>query len=530
MSRPVAIVRGLPRALRATALAGGLLVVGCWSGRPGPVPVDVAAAPVRIVAQPVQGPVTWITVAVRAGSAHDPVGKEGLSALTARLLREGGAGERTPEAVDRLLYRLGTDIDVVVGKELVTYRVKVLTEDLPLVTSLVADMFTAPALDADTHGRLVEELTDELTKGILQDDEATGLEVFDTLLYSGHPYGHPVAGRAGVVGTLTVDDVRSFLATHYLRSTVVLGVAGSAVEPAGGWVSDSPAAADLDGLHAALSTLPDTIYDPPTPKRVPAVEGRSLLVVEKSTESTGIHFGHPTELHRGHPDWPAVLLAFTALGEHRQSHGRLYQALREERGLNYGDYAYVERYTQAGWSSRQETGTGRVDNPFYVWLRPTAAEDGPFALRGATRLIETFVEDGLSEEEFALTQTYLQGRVALWADDPGRRLGWAVEARAMDWPDPITSLPASVGALDRATVNAAIQAHIHPDTLQYVVVTGDGEGFVAAVADDHPSPLASPGRTPPLPGSPQAREDAEWAALPIGWAETSVLPAEDLFR
>jgi zinc protease len=225
-----------------------------------------------------------------------------------------------------------------------------------------------------------------------------------------------------------------------------------------------------------------------------------------------------------------MLLAFTALGEHRQGHGRLYQALREERGLNYGDYAYIERYTQAGWSSRQETGTGRVQNPFYVWLRPTASANGAFALRGATRLIETFVAEGLSEDEFELTQTYLRGRLALWADDPGRRLGWAVEARAMDWPDPIDALPDLVGSLDREQVNATIQQHIRPEDLKYVVVTGDAEEFIESVADDHPSPLDATGTTPPAPGTPRAVEDAEWAALPIGWDDVSIVPAEGLFR
>jgi zinc protease len=502
----------------------------CWTPKPGPIPVELAEAPVRIVAQPVQGPVTWVTVAVRAGSAHDPVGKEGLATLTARMLREGGAGERTPEAVDKLLFRLGTDISVVVGKELVTYRVKVLTADLPLVTTLLADMFTQPDLDPDTHTRLLEEMSDTLEKGILQNDEQTGLEVLDNLLYAGHPYGHPVAGRAGVIDTLTIRDVENFIETRYLRSVVVLGVAGSAVAEDGSWTTDSPVATDLDRLQSSLSTLPTAIYDPPTPKRVPTVDGRSLLVVEKSTASTGIHFGHPTELNRGHPDWPAMLLAFTALGEHRQSHGRLYQALREDRGLNYGDYAYIERYTQAGWSSRQETGTGRMQNPFYVWIRPVASADGPFTLRGATDLIEDFVADGLSADEFALTQRYLQGRVALWADDPGRRLGWAVEAAAMGWPDPIATLPAQLAELRLDDVNAAILRHIQPESMRYVVVTDDADGFIQAVADDVSSPLASPNHSVPEAGSPRATEDALWASLRLGWANTSSVPAEGVFR
>jgi len=520
----------MSRNLSSLSLLCALGLAGCWAGKPGPIPVDKARAPVRIVGRPVQGPVTWITVAVRAGSAHDPVGQEGLSALSARMLREGGAGDRTPEAVDELLYRLGTDIDVVVGKELVTFRIAVLTEDLPVVTSLLSDMFQAPGLDDDTLVRLREEARDALDKGILQDDEATGLEVLDNLLYAGHPYGHSVQGRGGVVDTLTTADVQRFLETRYLRSTVVLGVAGVAVDADGGWRADVPSSTDLASLHTALSSLPDAIYDPPTPKRVPAVEGRSLLVVDKPTQVTGVHFGHPTELHRGHPDWPAMLLAFTALGEHRQGHGRLYGELRGDRGLNYGDYAYIERYEQAGWSSRQETGTGRVQNPFYVWLRPTSQADAPFALRGATRVVEHFVEEGLDADEFELMRTYLSGRVSLWADDPGRRLGWAAEAVAMGWPDPIATLPDAVEALTLEEVNAAVKRHIHPESMRYVVVTGGADELVEQVSDNVTTPLAYSGSTPPAEGTEQAAEDADWASTPIGWDDVRVIESTDLFR
>ncbi len=518
-------------------------LVGCWKPQPGPVPVDIAAAPVRLVAQTNAGPVTYLEVAVRAGSAHDPVGKEGLAALTAEMLREGGAADRTPEAVDKLLYRLGTDIEVVVGKELVTFRTRALNEDVALLGSLVADMFRAPALDAETFARLKDEAKNELEKGLLQNDEATGLEVLDNLLYAGHPYGHPVVGRAGVIDTLTLDDVRTFLASNYLRSTVTVGIVSKAVAPSdtmwrvvsgdervGLFSADEAAAADLATMVDALSGLPAGIYDPPTPKRVPAVTGRSLLVVEKSTESTGVHFGHPTDLHRGHPDWPAMLLAFTALGEHRQGHGRLYQRLRGERGLNYGDYAYIERYQQAGWSSRQETGTGRLQNPFYVWLRPVAADDGPFAIRAATAIIEDFVENGLTEEEFTRIRTYLSGRIALWGEDPGRRLGWSVEAVAMGWPEPLTTLPEKVDALELSAVNAAIRAHIHPENLRYVVVTKDAAALQASLSDGVATPMLYSGSTPPAAGTPAAEQDQAWAALPLGITETTIVPAMGIFR
>lgn len=496
----------------------------------GPAAAAVAERPVALVTVPQGGPTTWVQIAVRAGSAFDPVGKDGLASLSARLLREGGAGDRSPEDVDDLLYRLGTDVEVVVGKELVTIRTRALNEDLGELLPVVADMITAPARDGAALVRLRDEAADHLRKGLLESDEALGQEVFDTWLYEAHPYGHPVEGRAGTIDALDGEDVEAFLGSAYLRSAVTLGISGPAALPDGRIDPSAPGGDALVALRQSLSTLPAAILDPPTPRRVPVVEGRELLVVEKPGSGTGIHFGHPTALHRAHPDWPAMLLAMTAFGEHRQSHGRLYRELRGARGLNYGDYAYIERFEQAGWSSDQETGTGRLQNPFTVWVRPTTVRNGPFALRGALALTEELVQDGLGEDEFTRVQEYLGGRLLLWAVDPGRRLGWALEAGAMGWPDPLATLPEQVAALDRATVNAALQEHLHPDDLRIVVVTPEGEDFAKAVSPDTTSLILYEDGAAPPADSEQARRDAAWSKLPVRLEASRVIPADGVLQ
>ncbi len=508
-------------------MISALLLGAClWKPQPSRVPFEEARGAVRLVALPAEGPATALEIAVRAGSAHDPVGKEGLAALTADLLRQGGAGARSPAEVDQLLYEMGTDVEVVVDKELVTFRASALHEDLGPLAELMADMVLRPRLDAAVATRLVSAAEDALTKGILDSDERLGMEIFDTWLYQGHPYGHPVAGRAGVVGLLGVSDVRTFLDDRYVRPAVVLGVAGAAVN-ASGLRPDGPGAAAIEGLRAALSTLPARLYKDVTPRATPRVEGRSLLLVEKPTASVGVHFGHPLTVDRGHPDWPALTVAFTALGEHRQSHGRLYQALREARGLNYGDYAYIERYQQAGWSALQQTGTGRVQNPFYVWLRPVQATNGAFALKGAITLVEEFVRDGLTAEEFTRIQRYLVGRLPLWAASPDRRLGWATEAALMGWPDPLATLGARVAALTREEVNAAVKRHIQPNNLRVVMVTGDAAALRAELADGVTTPL----REGPAPSSPKvAAQSAGWAAQNVGFTAVHTVKAEGFFR
>ena len=506
-----------------------LFLSACWTANPGPAAFTDAQAPVGLTARAVSGQVAWIQVAVRAGSAHDPVGREGLASLTALALREGGAGERSPDEVEQALYALGTDVEVVVDRELVTYRTRALVEDLDVIAGLLGDMLLAPVFDEAAVERIRGEAADRLDRALVARDEQLGHEVFDTWIFEGHPYGHPADGRAGVVETLELAEVRQFRAARYVRPAIHLGVAGPMVTDAGDIDGALQGGAAITTLRDRLSERPADLYEDVTPRAVPPVEGRTLLVVQKGTDATGVHMGHPTTLHRGHPDWPAMLLAATAFGEHRQSHGRLYRTLRGARGLNYGDYAYLEMYRQAGWSPPQETGTGRLQNPFYIWLRPVSAANGPFAVKAALGLFEDFVEDGLEPEEFERIRTYLEGRIALWAPGPERRLGWALEANAMGWPDPVDTLPAQVASLELDEVNAAIARHLDPAHLKIVVVTGEAEAFAEALTGEAPTSISYDAE-PPDADSEQSLQDSAWAEADAAITGWHVVQAEGIFR
>lgn len=484
-----------------------------------------AEGPVRLVSRPVEGPGVWIQVAVRAGSAHDPPGKEGLAWLTANLLREGGAGDRSPAQVDDAIYEMGARFDVVVDKELVTFRTHVLRGQLGEASALLGDMLTAPRLDPDVLARLVGEAADWLDRGLRSDEERLGLELLDTWLFEGHPYGHPVRGRTGVLSTITLGDVRDFIADRYVRPAVTLGVAGPVAVLPGG--ADDAA---IDGLAGQLSKLPAHLYRDVTPRRPPTISGRELLVVQGDAPGTGIHFGQVTDLNPGDPDWPAMLLATAALGEHRQAHGRLYRALRTARGLNYGDYAYVGVYRQVGDSSLQQAGTLRLQNPFYVWLRPVDVSKGPFALRAALLMVDRWVEDGLSEGEFERTRASLASRVVLWGADPGLRLGWAVEAAAMGWPDPIDTLPDSIRNLTLDRVDRAIKAHVDPSRLRIVVVTSQPRDFLAAVTGEAVQAVGSEDGSNSNVEGAAGPTDAEIVGYDLGVTDAAVLSAEELFR
>src|SRR5207247_7980097 len=108
---------------------------------------------------------------------------------------------------------------------------------------------------------------------------------------------------------------------------------------------------------------------------------------------------HPSQLSRRHPDYAAMVVAMSAFGEHRQFNGRLMHDLRALRGLNYGDYAYVESFVQEGWGTFVEPNIARSHQLFSIWLRPVEHKNRLFAIRAALWEVERLARDGLTDEE-----------------------------------------------------------------------------------------------------------------------------------
>src|SRR6266511_1430937 len=104
-----------------------------------------------------------------------------------------------------------------------------------------------------------------------------------------------------------------------------------------------------------------------------------MLMVEKQTRSVAYSIGFPIEVRRGHPDFPALLLAQAYLGQHR-SGGRLHERLRQSRGLNYGDYAYIEYFPRGMFQFEPEPNIARWQQIFQVWIRPVEPATAHFTL------------------------------------------------------------------------------------------------------------------------------------------------------
>jgi len=484
----------------------------------GPIPNELAKEPVRTVELPgPESPNVYFQALVAAGSARDPIGSEGVAHLTARGLAEAGAGERTSQEVRDALYPTGNALEVNADREWITIKLRCHRDHQEICAEIFGDVLTAPRFDPTDLIRMREEAVYDVSDGLLSDEEALGQEVMDAVIFEGHPYGHPVKGRAGVLPSIDEDDVRSFYKAQYVRQSVWLGLAGSFSEQT------------RTALAERLNSLPGERAPELVLQKPVKVEGRSLQIVSTNTEVTGIHFAHPLQVDRADPDWPALAVAMTAMGAHRQSFGRLFQVLREKRGLNYGDYAYVEPYIQRGWSSLPEQGVLRQQPYFYVWIRPTSLENGPFAMKLAVAEVERLVSDGLEEQEFDDVREYLRGYMPLLAQDPGRRLAYAMDAAATATPNPIEAIPKALETLTREEINAALQKHIRPADLRIIAVSGGAEDLKKRLLEETATPIVYKDVEPE---EEQANRDAEAAEWPLGLTEETVwiAPAKGIFQ
>jgi len=484
----------------------------------GPIMSQVNRTPVQLIADNnPSSPNIYLAATVAAGSAYDPSGQEGLAHLVANGMLEGGAGDRSGDDIKKALEPTGGQLEVYVDREWVSFRLRCHVDHAALCTEIFTDTLVSPVFEGDAVTRVRDKATYAVTEGILSSEERLGAMAFETWTYEGHPYGHPIEGRAGSLPTLGDSEIRDFYGRHFVRNNMRVGIAG----------------AYDDATQALLTTRLEALPSRPAPElilpAVPPLDEHALLVVATDSSLTGFHFGIPFAVDRTHPDWPALWLGFTALGAHRQSFGRLFETMRTQRGLNYGDYAYVEPFVQRGWSSMSEQNVLRRQTHYQFWIRPVSNENGAFSLKLAMSELSQFIENGLDQEEFDRTKSYLLGNIPLLAQQPGRRLLFALDAQSTGTPNLLTQLPERLAELSLDDVNEAIKRHIRSDSLRIVAVSGDSENLFEQLTEETTTPVVYSGVQP---DELMMKQDAEIAEkdLKIAKSQSKLVQTTGIFR
>jgi zinc protease len=261
----------------------------------------------------------------------------------------------------------------------------------------------------------------------------------------------------------------------------------------------------------------------------PPIEGLELTMVEKPTPTAAISIGAPIDVTRSDRDFYALLVANSYLGEHRTFNGRLMNIMRAARGLNYGDYSYVETFIQEGGSTFPLANIPRRQQTFSIWIRPVARNNAAFALRQALRELQRLVDQGMTKAELDQTRSFLLNYSRLWTQSQSRRLGYLMDSGYYGIPSYVDRVQEVLPKLTLEEVNAAIRRHIHPDRLKIAIVAVGARGLLQQITSGEPTPInyQTPTTDPAL-----LAEDKEIAAWPLKLnpARVLILPAATLFE
>ena len=171
-----------------------------------------------------QVPVVAFTLLIRRGAATDPVGKDGLAAMTADMLDEG-SGDRSAIEMHEAIARLGAQLDTDIGSDATVASFTVLSRFADRALALLADVVVRPALREADFARVRQLRLHRLTQ--LRDmPGAVADRAFLNLLYGAHPYGHSPIGSEASLASMTVDDVRAFHARAIRPSVATLIAVG----------------------------------------------------------------------------------------------------------------------------------------------------------------------------------------------------------------------------------------------------------------------------------------------------------------
>jgi len=454
---------------------------------PAPEPLRSANANVdlRLIRQKSVLPQLDVKLFFAVGSAHDPAGKEGLAALTAAMIADAGSRAATIEQIEAALYPIAGSFSGRVDKEMTTFTGMIHKDRWRTFLGMVLPQLLEPGFRESDFTRLKDAQLNALIQNLRSNnEEELGKERLQTNIFKGTPYGHVSLGTVAGITAVTLDDVKNFAKMMYTRANLTIGLSGDVPEDM--WTS----------LRAALGALPEGPAAVKPAVHASKAAGIDVEILEKDTRATAISFGFPIDVTRAHPDFAALSIVRAWLGEHRIASGRLYQRIREIRGMNYGDYAYIEAFPRGMFQFFPDPNVARQQQIFEIWIRPVVPANGHMALRIALYELGQVIQNGLTNEQFEVTRDYLMNNVYVMTARQDQQLGYALDSQWYGIGEFTGTVRQALQSLTVQQVNAAITRHLSARDFSAVIITKDAAGLRQALVTDAFSPIRYDGEKP----------------------------------
>lgn len=465
----------------------------------------------RFLLRPDSSSVVSLRLSFRTGALADPM--PGAAHLCAQLLAQGGTRRRSYPEILETLFPLASDLSVVAGHEMVTFAASMHLDHVEAVYALLRERLLEPAWDPADFERVREDVKNFLAIHLRgENDEDLAKEALYQEIFSGSPYGVHEAGTVSSLDALSRADLALFHESLLLPAPLTAAV--------GGPVPDRL----LRAVESDFSSPQSPVVLPPLAASPEIRENRAILI-EKPSRSVAISFGFPIEVTRSHPDYAPLLLAVSVLGQHRQSSGRLFQSMRQLRGLNYGDYAYLEYFPGGMYTLEPPVNRMRSREIFQVWIRPVERGQAHFALRLALHELERLTRDGLTAEEFERGRNFLVKYTRLLMKTRSEELGYAIDSEFHGIPPYADFLETALAACTLDQVNEAVRRHLRTDRIVFALA---GEGMAELrerLLANTPSPIEY---NAPKPAELLA-EDAIVARREVPLGSIRLVPAAEMF-
>ena len=384
---------------------------------------------------------------IGTGSRHEAEPEAGLSHLIEHLLFKGSEKYQSVE-IDQIFDTMGAELNAGTGKESTSLYARVIDAHLADAFDVMSEMVWRPAFrDVDAEREVIlEEIA------MYEDDPQD--KVFDVLgeaVFGAHPLGRAIIGRADVVAGTPVDAIRTFHAARYVPRNVVIAAAGAVEHDA------------IVELAAARVPSSETLPEPP--REIAGGLPRQVRFERKDTEQYHVCVGG-LGLARDDERRFALRVLDTIFGG--TSSSRLFQEVREQRGLAYAVSSFSGQYAD----------TGQVG--LYVGTRP---ENLAAALEVIARELERLRRDPASAEELGRAKENLKGRVVLSLESTGARMNrlgshilGGVPLLSVD------ELIAQIDAVTREDLAALAGELFAPEQLSATGIGPDEDAFAAAIA------------------------------------------------
>lgn len=328
-----------------------------------------------------------IGIWVGTGSRYEKAEENGISHFLEHMFFKG-TNTRTPADIAENFDRIGGQVNAFTAKEYTCFYAKVLDEHAGQALDILSDMFFHSTFDEEELEKERSVIFEEIK---MVDDTPDDIvhDYLDSVSYGSHSLGRPILGTTGTVGSFTAASLKAYLEKYYTGSNVVISVAGNTNE------------AFLDKVEETFSVLGRKGEENKSESPV-FLPGESAHA--KQAEQAHLCLGFPG-LEAGHADSFALVLLNNVLGGSMSS--RLFQDIRETRGLAYSVYSYQSAYRDSGMLTIYGgTGAEHLDEMFD-------------SMQG---IIKELSQNGIHRKEWENGKEQLKGSVMLGLESTSSRM------------------------------------------------------------------------------------------------------------